>query len=210
MENMDLVYEFVDHMCKKYNIDQSHDLTHAKDCVGFAKLLLEPDASAQEQMIVLYAAALHDTVDKKYVPVKDGCAQVRIFLYGIGLSDEDASVIINIISTMSYSYLKQRRFEGKTYPNHGQWMNAYHIVRHADLLCSYRVERCFLYQKHITPSMSDEMCWEEVTKLFEKRMMRYVMDNWIFLPKAIMLVGELFKQAAHDLSRKKLKSSIHP
>ena len=199
MKHMDLVYHFVEHMCKKYKIDESHDLTHAKDCVDYAKILMEPDATPKEREIIVFAAALHDTVDKKYVPVKDGCAQVRIFLYAIGMSDEDASAIINIISTMSYSYLKQRQQEGLSYPDHGPWNKAYHIVRHADLLCSYKVKRCFQYQKHIAPTMPDRDCWKAVEAIFETRMMRYVTDGWIFLPKAIMLVKPLFKKAEKDL-----------
>lgn len=200
MENMEDVYEFVQHMCKKYRIDESHDITHAKDCVEFAKQLLEPDVSKDERMITLYAAALHDTVDKKYVPVRDAAAQVRIFLYAIGLSDEHASAIIDIITTMSYSYLKKRREEGLDYPDHGIWNRAYHIVRHADLLCSYRVERCYQYQKRITPDMPKRECWKLVEKIFEERMMSYITDNWIFLPRALVLVVPLFKQAARELS----------
>lgn len=197
---MEDIYEYVEHMCKKYKIDESHDVTHAKDCVEFAEQLIEENTSDQERMITLYAAALHDTVDKKYVPVRDACAQLRIFLYAIGLSDEDASVIINIITTMSYSYLKARKEEGLGYPNHGQWDRAYHIVRHADLLCSYRVNRCYQYQKRITPDMPKKDCWRKVETIFESRMMRYVSDGWIFLPKAIALVGPLFKSAALELS----------
>jgi len=197
---MDDIYEYVEHICKKYKIDESHDVTHAKDCVEFAEQLLEENTSEHERMITLYAAALHDTVDKKYVPVKDACAQLRIFLYAIGLTDEDASAIINIITTMSYSYLKARQEEGLGYPNHGKWDRAYHIVRHADLLCSYRVNRCYQYQKRITPDMPKKDCWRLVEKIFEQRMMRYVSDGWIFLPKAIALVGPLFKRAALELS----------
>jgi len=197
---MDDVYQYVEHICKKYRIDESHDLSHAIDCVQFAKQLLEPDASKAERLVTLYAAALHDTVDKKYVPVKEAAAQVRVFLYAIGVSDEHASAIIDIITTMSYSYLKTRRQEGLDYPDHGKWNRAYHIVRHADLLCSYRVLRCYQYQKRITPDLATKECWNKVEKVFEERMMRYVTDNWIFLPRALVLVGPLFKQAAQDLS----------
>lgn len=200
MDNMDDVYQFVQHMCKKYKIDESHDLSHALDCVSFARQLLEPDVSKEERIVTLYAAALHDTVDKKYVPVRDATAQVRIFLYAIGLSEEHTSAIIDIISTMSYSYLKKRREEGLDYPDHGKWNRAYHIVRHADLLCSYRVERCFKYQKRITPDISNKECWKNVHKIFEERMMQYVSENWIFLPRAIVLVQPLFKEAAKELS----------
>ena len=55
--------------------------------------------------------------------------------------------------------------------------------------------------------MSDDECWVKVEQLFEKRMMRYVHDGWITLPKAMLLVGPLFKQASHDLSVRKLRKN---
>jgi hypothetical protein len=209
MENLPLVYQYVEHICKKYKIDESHDLRHAKDCVAFAEKLLEPDSSDQERMITLYAAALHDTVDKKYVPIAEGSAQVFMFLYAIGLNDVEITAILNIITTMSYSYLNQRRKAGLPLPDHGVWDRAFHIVRHADLLCSYRVERSFHYQKRITPELSTKECWDKVEQLFENRMMRYVHEGWIILPKALALVGPLFNQAAHDLSVRKLRKIEH-
>ena len=209
MENLPLVYEYVEHICKKYKIDESHDVGHAKDCVQFAEQLLEPNTPELERVITVYAAALHDTVDKKYVPVKDGCAQVHMFLYGIGLEEDEIHTILSIITTMSFSYLKVRKEDGLSYPDHGQWNRAYHIVRHADLLCSYRVERCFHYQKRLTPTISDDECWVKVEQLFEKRMMRYVHDGWITLPKAMRLVVPLFKQAADDLIVRKLRKIEH-
>jgi hypothetical protein len=47
--------------------------------------------------------------------------------------------------------------------------------------------------------MPDKDCWKAVETIFETRMMRYVTDGWIFLPKAIMLVKPLFKKADKDL-----------
>ena len=118
-------------------------------------------------------------------------------------SHEDAEALINIINSMSYSWLKSRAVNGvPVYPEHGQWQRAYHIARHADLLDGYIVARCFLYGKHVSPSISDEECWKNVKILFENRVFKYVSDGWIFLPEAITFATLLDTAARRDLKHR--------
>lgn len=184
---MDPVYAFVEQMCSKYGIDESHGINHAKDCVQFATQLLDETITDDERTVILFAAAVHDTVDKKYTPVDQATEEVHNFLESLELEHVLINAILDIITTMSYSYLTNRKLKGLSYPDHGIWEEAYHIVRHADLLCAYRVERCFHYQKHVTPGISEEDAMIAVKKIFKTRVFRYIADGWITLPKAVEL-----------------------
>jgi HD superfamily phosphodiesterase len=200
MTSLSVLYAFVEQMCTEYNIDESHDVTHARDCVNFAEAIMEWDITGDELKIIRYAAALHDCVDKKYVPPEEATAKVRTFLLGEGWASDHVEAVLNIINTMSYSYLNKQLIDGRpSFPDHGPWQRAYHTVRQADLLCSYRVHRCYLYQRRIHPTMTDSDSWQKVNALFQVRMFKYVQHGWIHLPKALALVPNLIKIAQADL-----------
>ena len=59
------------------------------------------------------------------------------------MSSSDLEVVGNIISTMSYSKVKQNGF-----PDLGKYQLAYHIVREADLLAAYDIDRCIIYSMY--------------------------------------------------------------
>jgi HD superfamily phosphodiesterase len=202
---MNRLYEFIKEICNTYGIDASHDLSHAKDCVNIANLI-SPVEFYEREMIV-YAAALHDCVDKKYINPIEGVRNVEIFLTHEGWSTERIKVLIHIITTMSYSYLNSIMVDGRiVFPDHGKYRDVYHIVREADLLCSYRVRRCYLYQKHISPDMPEAEVWKNVVDLFETRMFKYLENGWLTLPKAISWALKLEEIARNDLESVK---SIH-
>jgi len=200
---MDRVYSFVQAMCKEYNIDESHDVTHARDCVQFARAITDTDCSAEERTMIEYAAALHDCVDKKYVDVHRAKSQVYTFLYIEEWEQEDIVALIKIITTMSYSWLKSQMVEGRqVWPDHGPYQRAYHTVRQADLLCSYRAERCYQYQKRLSPAISEDDCWDKVRDLFLNRVFCYIRDRWLESPKAILLTPLLIAKARSVLGLK--------
>jgi hypothetical protein len=198
---MQKVLEFVEKMCWKYCIDESHNVTHSLDCIQFANLLLDENqnVSRDEKTVILFAAAVHDTVDKKYTQSSLAVKEVRDFFESIDLPHELIEAIVSIITTMSYSYLLDRKKNGQSFPDHGKWQNAYDIVRHADLLCSYRVKRCLQYQKHLTPYISDEDAMERVRHLFQVRVFAYKVNGWLTLDKAVELSIDLEKEAKKEL-----------
>jgi HD superfamily phosphodiesterase len=199
---MDKLYEFIKDICTTYNIDASHDLSHAKDCVNIAKLISPNDINDNE--MIVYASALHDCVDKKYINPTEGVWKVREFLTHEGWDPERISALINIITTMSYSYLNKMKVGGNiVFPDHGKYQNIYHIVREADLLCSYRVRRCYLYQKHISPNMPEPEVWKKVVDLFETRMFKYLENGWFTLPKSISWATKMEEVARRDLENVK-------
>ena len=197
-KKMELVYDFVEKMCVKYRIDESHDLSHSKDCVQFAQELMPPNASENVKTVILFAAAVHDTVDKKYTSI-EAVTEVREFFQSIYLPTPLIDAIINIITTMSYSYLVSRRKQNLSFPEHGEWQEAYHVVRHADLLCSFRVKRCFQYQKHLTPDISDQEAMTRVNDLFKIRVFAYEINGWLTMEKARSLSTSLKDEAYADL-----------
>jgi len=200
---MNKLYEFVGQMCKEYNIDESHDLTHAIDCVETAHRISDYDLSADEKEIITYAAAVHDCVDKKYADVEEATNKVRSFLLSEGWTAERTQAVLNIINTMSYSTLNKAMVDNKiVYPDHGPYQRAYHTVRQADLLCSYKVKRCYQYQKHIAPDMPEEEMWARVNNLFQRRVFKYVTNGWLSMPKAQALVPALIRQAEEDIAHR--------
>lgn len=203
---MDRLYAFVRRMCEEYSIDETHDSLHSKDCMDFATAIMDNDCSDEERKMILYAAALHDCVDKKYTNVDKANRQVYVFLKSEMWSDENATVLLAIINTMSYSYLKSNVVDGcPVFPEHGIWQRAYHTVRQADLLCSYRVERCYKYQKRIAPTLSEEDCWDKVRKFFLTRVFLYIADRWLISPKAILATPPLIREANECIRLEKLE-----
>ena len=199
------LYKFIQECCNKHAIDESHGLKHAKGCVTWTEQLLanEPDVSEEEHKVAIYSAALHDMCDKKYTDPKSASITIHAWLLEEGWTQEMADALIAIITTMSYSMLKNAMICGTiVYPDHGKWQRAYHIVRHADLLDAYIVGRCFLYTQHIKPNISDEECWNIVEELFTIRVFRYVSDGWITLPLAIQYAADLEKHARNEFSNR--------
>jgi len=199
---MEKVFEFVEKMCWKYCIDESHNVTHSLDCVQFANVLIDAQTetvSNDEKTVILFAAAVHDTVDKKYTQSSLAVKEVIDFFESIDVAKDLINAIVNIITTMSYSYLIDRQKNGLSFPDHGKWKNAYHIVRHADLLCSFRVKRCLQYQKHLTPDIADQDAMEKVRHLFQVRVFAYRVNGWLTLDKAVELSIELEEEAKKDL-----------
>lgn len=206
---MSRVWEFVTQRCAEHGIDESHGLLHSKATVMWAKILLESfdDVSPEERRFALYGAALHDMCDSKYLDVATGQAQIRRWLLDTagGWNTEDADALIAVIGTTSYSKLKKACIVGEdgkvtiVYPEHGKWQRAYHVIRHADLLDAYIVERCMLYNEHIYPNMPVEESWARVIRIFDDRVFKYVSDGWLFYPVALDLVPELEAAARDDI-----------
>jgi hypothetical protein len=198
---MDILYQFVDKFCKEHNIDSSHDVTHSRDCVAFVVKLFDRTFSDQDKEMAIYAAALHDCVDKKYVDVVEASQHILGFLTSIGWSEERAQDLLNLVTTMSYSKLNDAVVDRMpVFPEHGELNHVYHAVRQADLLCSYHVHRCYQYQKRIHPEWDENTHWLKVEDMFQKRMFKYVTNHWFMSRVAMALIPPLIEQAKKDLA----------
>ena len=204
---MDLLFSFIEKQCKKYRIDESHGLKHAKGTLMRATqiLLSMSDVSEDERRMALYAAAIHDTCDSKYTPVNEAAKEIGYFLRSQYWSPQDIDSLINIVTSMSYSKLKKSLSSEKIeFPNHGKWQRAYHIARHADLLEGYVVARCVLYNIHIFPEKSMNEHWERASELFSERVFTYISEGWIFLPCAIDMAKALEQEARRCLQERSI------
>lgn len=204
---MDLLFNFIENQCQKYGIDDSHGLKHAKGTYMRANEILRTldNVSEEERKMALYSAALHDTCDSKYTPVHEAANEIAYFLRTQLWSPEHILALINIVTSMSYSKLKNSVHSGQIdFPSHGKWQRAYHVARHADLLEGYIVARCVLYNIHIFPEKTMDEHWKRANELFVDRVFTYVSEGWIFLPVALTMAATLEQEARRCLKEKSM------
>ena len=164
---------------RRYNIDESHSLKHSMEVMRFAENIYESEFSANPQLerqkgIIMASAILHDMCDHKYVSDEAGAiSDMREYMKEF-FTDADFDVVVSIITTMSYSKVKKNG-----YPDLGEYQLAYHIVREADLLAAYDIDRCVIYGMAVD-KMNYTMAVERATALFASRVLKY-RDDGLFL-----------------------------
>ena len=166
-----ILFQFVMKTVAKYNIDESHGLSHAFQILTQANSIYEsevikiPELKEHEKVIYI-AAIVHDMCDDKYMSTETGLDTIELFLSTIDdfkLTQSEIKAIRNIINTMSYSKVKKKGF-----PELGEYQHAYHIVREADLLCAYDFDRCMLYHMH-SQNTGIENAFNDSKQLFDVR-----------------------------------------
>jgi hypothetical protein len=115
---------------------------------GYAKRIYDTEIVTNSflfnQKEIIYMAAIgHDMCDKKYMDEKEGVKRYQNYLSEF-MKPNDLKIMGNIIETMSYSKVKVNG-----YPNLGEYQLAFHIVREADLLTAYDIDRCIMYNMYI-------------------------------------------------------------
>ena len=182
MKLFSILFNYVLLTISKYNIDESHGLSHAMNSLTYANSIFEteviekPEIKSHEKVIYV-SSILHDMCDKKYMNQKEGIKDISKFISSMGndsikLSKKEVTVVENIIGTMSYSYVKKNGF-----PDHGEYQTAYDIVREADLLCAYDFDRCMMYNLFMYENTNIDNAFVEANKLFEKRMFKHNEDG---------------------------------
>lgn len=190
-------FELVMVLCKKFNIDESHSLKHSMEVYNFALRIYESELITnayleQQKDIIIIAAILHDTIDKKYVAEETGIAEICENLKDY-IDIEKLNIIFKIITTMSYSTVKKNGF-----PVLGEYQLAYHIVREADLLAAYDIDRCIMYSMY-TKQMGYLASLEAAIVLFENRVLRHRKDKLIVTTFSKKLSIKLDKKARSDI-----------
>lgn len=94
---------------------------------------------------------------------------------------------------MSYSTVKKNGF-----PVLGEYQLAYHIVREADLLAAYDIDRCIMYSMY-TKQMGYLASLEAAIVLFENRVLRHRKDKLIVTTFSKKLSIKLDKKARSDI-----------
>jgi HD superfamily phosphodiesterase len=146
----------------------------------------------EQKDIIVVAAILHDTIDKKYVAEEDGIEEIRKYLNDV-MTPEKLSVIFQIITTMSYSTVKKNGF-----PLLGDHQLAYHIVREADLLAAYDIDRCIMYSM-FKKNENYLKALDTAIVLFEHRVFRHRKDRLFVTNYSKKLSVKLHKKAKKDI-----------
>lgn len=175
MVSLSNLISFVLVTIKKYEIDESHGLSHSMDVLYNAHNILESELEKhptleQYRNIILTSAVLHDMCDKKYVVEKEGIENIQEFLTD-RMNAQEMEAAVNIMTTMSYSKVKK-----VGYPDFGEYQLAYHVVREADLLAAYDFDRCMIYSIHQN-KYDINRAFDNAYQLFNERVLRHHQDN---------------------------------
>jgi len=170
---------------KKYNIDESHGISHSMNTLRYTNAIFEEEvkwandpAMLKTQEPVIYTAAIiHDMCDKKYRVEDDGVEEIERLIEPVPstfLTAEDKQAVIDIVTTMSYSKVKSHGF-----PALDKYQTAYHIVREADLLTAYDFDRSMIYHMSKTNNSLDD-AFLNAKELFYDRVLRHNEDGLFF------------------------------
>ena len=179
------------------NIDESHGLKHSMDVYNIASKIYDTEVKnnpyLKEQREIIYVSAiLHDMCDKKYITEKTGLDMIKNHM-NTCMTTSNLDIVGNIISTMSYSKVKTNG-----YPDLGEYQMAYHIVREADLLSAYDIDRCIIYGMYKDNINYDEALKRAIT-LFSKRILNYRSDELFVTDYSKIESIKLHLKAVNDI-----------
>ena len=187
------LFQYVLLATKKYNIDESHGLSHSMNILHFANEIYEAEVlnkpTLKEQKRIIYTAAiLHDMCDKKYMNEDEGIEDISNFLSD-KMTQVEIDITKNIIQTMSYSKVKVNG-----YPDLQEYQLAYHIVREADLLSAYDFDRCMIYNMNRKDG-DIYAAFKEANELFINRVLKHNEDK-LFITDYSMVYSRTLENVA--------------
>jgi HD superfamily phosphodiesterase len=203
-------FQYVYQATDEFQIDESHAVKHSMEVFHLANQIYQkevvkfPYLEKQKEVIFL-SAILHDMCDKKYMTEEKGIERIQDYVRKHDMLGEvDIHMMGKIISTMSYSKVKK---DG--YPDLKEYQMAYHIVREADLLSAYDVDRCIIYSM-AREHLDYEWAVRRTLKVFDERVFKYRSDGLFVTPYARNLSLRLHEKAGRDLRQLKLLLSPLP
>lgn len=187
------LFKFVIRTSALYNIDESHALKHSMDVYQYANTIFHQEVInkpylMKQKLIIDSCAILHDMCDNKYVDETIGIKNINDFLIN-KLQQDEIYIINQIIQTMSYSKVKKNG-----YPIIPKYQDAYHIVRQADLLAAYDIDRAIIYGMMVKDQTYEESLSESI-QLFDKRVLQHITDNLFYHESAIEIGKKLHQEA---------------
>lgn len=187
------LFKFVIRTSALYNIDESHALKHSMDVYQYANTIFHQEVIKNpylkdQKSIIDSCAILHDMCDNKYVDETIGLKNINDFLTN-KFPQEEIDTINQIIQTMSYSKVKEQG-----YPIIPKYQDAYHIVRQADLLAAYDIDRAIIYGMMVKGQSYEESLSESI-QLFDKRVLQHITDNLFYHESAIEIGKKLHREA---------------
>ena len=127
-------------------------------------------ALKEQKRIIMTSAILHDMCDKKYIDERVGINMIKDYCKDY-ISEDELNIIETIILTMSYSTVKKNG-----YPELNDYELAYHIVREADLLAAYDIDRTIIYSMY-KENIDYHNAIKRTIELFKNRVLKYRSDN---------------------------------
>ena len=191
------LFNFVIRTSATYKIDESHSLGHSMEVYYYANKLFENKLNLKQidssrKKLVDICAILHDMCDKKYMDEEVGIKNINNFLKN-KINEEEIKVVNDIITTMSYSKVKEVGF-----PDLGENMDIYHIVRQADVLAAYDFERCMIYGMMMYHDSYKEV-FKKAENLFNNRVLKHIYDNTFVDEYALKIGKELHDKAENRI-----------
>jgi HD superfamily phosphodiesterase len=199
---INVAFNYVIRFSKLYNIDESHALKHSMETFRLANEIYNDEVKKnpylEEQQDIIYVSSiLHDMCDKKYMVEKMGLNLINQYM-GEYLSKPKLDVMSNIITTMSYSKVTQNGF-----PKLGKYQLAYHIVREADLLSGYDIDRCIIYGIMVEKLQYDSAVIRAI-ELFDNRILKYKEDKLFVTEISNKMSCQLHEKSLKDINELKL------
>jgi hypothetical protein len=196
---------FVIQNSQKYHIDESHAVKHSMEVFHYANQIFlsetanHPFLEKQKEVIYL-SSILHDMCDKKYMNEEEGMIEIQDYIKD-SIKEEQLQAVSSIITTMSYSKVMKNG-----YPQLGDYQLAYHIVREADLLSAYDIDRCIIYQMYHDQCSYDESLLKAI-ELFDYRVFKYREHDLFVTDYSKKKAKELHEKAFHEIEL--LKTLFH-
>ncbi len=199
---LDKLFKFVQQTCSKYSIDESHGLSHSiqvyRYCIKIYNQVLKSNPQIEELVqVITCACILHDMCDYKYMDEKVGVERIVGLLSELGLSKTHINLIVQIITTMSYTKIKAHGFPTFNSPTSTL---AFNIVREADLLAAYDFDRSVVYAMECKG-----VTWEEANKetyiYFKSRVLTQISDGLFTIESALEIALDLDQLARVKLSQ---------
>lgn len=199
---LNFAFSYVAKFSKIYNIDESHALKHSMETFRFANEIYNAEVIKnpyleEHQDIIFVSSILHDMCDKKYMPEKIGVSIINQHMSEY-MPKPKLDVISNIITTMSYSKVMKNGF-----PKLDKYQLAYHIVREADLLAAYDIDRCIIYGMMVEKLSYIDAILRAI-ELFDTRVLKYRDDKLFITETSDKLSLKLHKKSLHDIAQLKL------
>ena len=206
MSQLEKIISFINDTCLKYNIDDSHDLRHSLEVLGWSERLTKGHTLTPNSLQIIHLSCLlHDMCDKKYMDEVMGLHRIRVFLKDVLEVEEDIlEAIVFIISTMSYSKVIKYGYP-QFIDKDKELEYCYHVVRNSDLLCSYDPERCINYQLRCGGSRKDGI--KKMLELFDNRVLKLIDNGYINLDEAKGYAKELHDKVLVELEKYKKEIS---
>ena len=166
---------------RAYKVDDSHNHMHAMDVARLANKILPVNDNTITPRIhekVMVCALLHDTIDHKYLVTEQAREREqrdlsRFLRETLEYSSRESQQLQTIMTDMSYSKTVvkgQFILPESIQKADSETRDIYHLVRQADLLSSYDVERMLQYKYH-------RLFTEEDNPRMENRMKRVYEDT---------------------------------